>query len=57
MIDRTAPHVRQTVPSCELHVQVQHDGRERIAAGALMSGLGDRALAAPLFVFEASDSA
>lgn len=57
MIDFTAPQAGKTPPSGVLHARVQHDGRERIAAGALMSAMGDRALAAPPFLFEASSSA
>ena len=34
-----------------LHVLAQDEGRERIAVGDLLASLGDRALAALLFVF------
>jgi hypothetical protein len=57
MIDFTAPQAGKTAPSGVLHARVQHDGRERIAAGGMMSAMGDRALAAPPFVFKASSSA
>jgi hypothetical protein len=51
MIDSTAGVAGKIQLSAMLHILAQDDSRERIAVSDLLEALGDRALAALLFVF------